>query len=373
VTSFLERYVRGDCLQVWDELLALGEAVRDEPLYTDARAVAHETMQRVRANLEMLIPRLRAVGYDFGYAWLAAEAEWEAQHRTPLTAQAFQQMRDMGVSEDLLQEMAEHDGDEEDLEWKRAFVRQPHPILQPPAPEVREHLRELERLVGPIPLSLAAWYEQVGAVDFVGVAPDRWGATPILVPPGSATVYQLQREATTPGEPSDSPATDSAPDAPAYSFQPVPLGPDQGASGECVAQPAGTADDADGREWAHLRPALAGAPHDLDPLYVYPLETVLQSIRWQVAHQGTGQSAGTSYVELAPDEYFKYFVSGGGPYAMRVPDARVDAPLEGEWHQTTFVNYLRICLEWAGFPGLVTRTASHNAELARLREGLLPM
>ena len=69
----------------------------------------------------------------------------------------------------------------------------------------------------------------------------------------------------------------------------------------------------------------------------------------------------------------KYFVSGGGQYGVRVPDARIDAPLEGEWHQTTFVNYLRICFAWVGFPGLETRIDPQNVQFARLREGLLPM
>jgi hypothetical protein len=83
--------------------LALGEAVREEPLYADAHAVAHETMRRVRANLELLVPRLRAAGYDFGYAWLAAQAEFDEEHRTPMTPEWLQQMREMGVSELLLE------------------------------------------------------------------------------------------------------------------------------------------------------------------------------------------------------------------------------------------------------------------------------
>jgi hypothetical protein len=58
---------------------------------------------------------------------------------------------------------------------------------------------------------------------------------------------------------------------------------------------------------------------------------------------------------------------------VRVPDARIDVPLEGEWHQTTFINYLRICFAWAGFPGLETRIDPENVEFACLREGLLPM
>jgi hypothetical protein len=326
---------------------------------TDARAVAHETMRRVRANLELLVPRLRAAGYDFGYAWLAAQADFEEEHRTPMTPEWLQQMREMGVSEILLQEMEEHDGEEN--AWMYELAQQPHLVVQPPAPEVHDQLRELERLVGPLPLSLMAWYEEVGAVNFVGVPPDHCAGARMLIPPGSGPVYVLQREAAEPTEPD----AVRPPGTPKYSYQPVLPGMDQAAAAEFIPQIAETNDATGG--------ARVSAPtrvhHDLDPLYVYPLEEVLQSIRLQVADPGEGQY----YVDLAPDEYFKYFVSGGGQYGVRVPDARIDAPLEGEWHQTTFVKYLRMCFAWAGFPGLETRIDPQNVEFARLREGLLPM
>ena len=45
MTSFLERYQQGACEEVWADLLALGEQVYTEPLYTDALAVARETMR----------------------------------------------------------------------------------------------------------------------------------------------------------------------------------------------------------------------------------------------------------------------------------------------------------------------------------------
>ena len=51
MSNFLERYEQGKHEQVWDELVALGAAVREEPLAADARAVAHETMRRARANV----------------------------------------------------------------------------------------------------------------------------------------------------------------------------------------------------------------------------------------------------------------------------------------------------------------------------------
>jgi hypothetical protein len=349
MTRFLDRYLRGEYVQVWDELQALGEAVRDEPLYSDARAVAHETMRRVRANLELLVPRLRAAGYDFGYGWLAADAEWEEQHHTPPTPDEVQQMRDMGLNEELLQEIAEQSGDES--VWKYELARQPHVALQSPTPDSQEQLHELERLVGPLPLSVLAWYEEVGAVNFVGVEPEWWGGPRMLIPAGDGPVYRLERDVVQPSQSGANATTDGS----AYHYRPVPRTAVHDAAVERIEGLAQT----------------AGAQHNLDPLAVYSLDEVLRAVRRQVAHPIPGRDA--YYLDLAPDEYFKYFVSGGGPYGIRVPDARVDAPLEGEWHQTTFVNYLRICLQWVGFPGLAFRIDAHSADLARLREGLAPM
>ena len=52
---------------MWADLVALGAAVREEPLYSDAWAVACETMRRVRKNIELLIPRLDALDYRFAH------------------------------------------------------------------------------------------------------------------------------------------------------------------------------------------------------------------------------------------------------------------------------------------------------------------
>ncbi|MGZ6376098.1 MAG: hypothetical protein ACXWPI_15445, partial [Ktedonobacterales bacterium] len=72
--TYLERYLAGEYEQVWAELQALGAAVREEPLHSDALAVARATMRRVRENLEMLIPRLVKAGYQFGYGWVQPPA-----------------------------------------------------------------------------------------------------------------------------------------------------------------------------------------------------------------------------------------------------------------------------------------------------------
>src|SRR5260221_9203460 len=270
MSTFLERYERGEHVQVWDELLALGEAARAEPLYADAQAVARETMRRARHNVEALIARLLALGYQFGYAW------WDPDDRDMLAQDP------------------------------------PPPVYTPPRPDVKHQLAELEAHVGLLPLSLRAWYEQVGAVNFVGMFP-----VPDATDPDGFTCYlQFVRSG----------------------------GRDRG------------------RQFA-----TEDCGHDLDPLFIDSLEHILTDAIMP-SRPGSGYE-----IDLAPDEWLKYEVSGGGPYVITVPNSAADAIVEYEWHQTTFVNYLRTCFRWGGFPGLACKTQKPEKELAVLREPLLAM
>lgn len=124
MTSVLERYLHGECEQVWDELVALGAKIRKEPLYSDALAVARETIQRTRCNIEKLIPRLERLGYRFAYSWMERfEADWRQ--------------------------------------------KQP-PVIGQPIDSFQEKIAHLESTGEILPLSLRAFYEIVGAVNFVG-------------------------------------------------------------------------------------------------------------------------------------------------------------------------------------------------------------
>lgn len=112
--NYLQRYLNGEYAQVWAELLALGSSIRDEPLYSDAYAVARETMLRARNNVELLVSRLTTVGYRF---------------------------------------------------------RRPEMTWQPPNQESLATLVRLEREYGRLPLGLHAWYEFVGSINFMGSYP----------------------------------------------------------------------------------------------------------------------------------------------------------------------------------------------------------
>lgn len=269
--TFLQRYVAGEHEQVWAELVALGDAVREEPLYADAQAVARETMRRVLQNVLLLIRRLREVGYRFGYSWCTPD----------------------GV----------------------AFLRRelcPPLAFTEPDPDVRSQLDHLEAQVGPMPLALRAWYEQIGSVNSVGMYPV--------------------------DDPTD-------PEGFAHWQQVKALG------GPVSVQ-----------EYAAMQ-AARPCRHDLDPLWVYPLTYARDFL----------EGSTMSELAVAPDECFKLGQPGGGYYTLTLPNASADALVDYEWHDTTFVNYLRICFKWGGFPGLECKRRRPEKELAFLTEGLLPI
>jgi hypothetical protein len=107
--TYLERFLRGEHEQVWADLRDLGPAVRQTDVLADAQSVAVETMRRVRHNVEVLHRRLGDAGYLF---------------------------KDPG----------------------RAHV--------PPGEDATARLDDFEERHGPLPLSLRAFYEIVGTVDF---------------------------------------------------------------------------------------------------------------------------------------------------------------------------------------------------------------
>lgn len=124
MTTYLERYQSGEHETVWAELFALGVQVRQEPLLTDASAVARETMRRVRTNIELLIPRLETLGYQFGI--------WEDGKPVELYSGP----------------------------------------LRLPSAATPEGIAQVEQELGPLPLSLWAFAEVIGTVDFCGHHPE---------------------------------------------------------------------------------------------------------------------------------------------------------------------------------------------------------
>lgn len=142
--GYLERYLAGEHEQVWNELQALGPTVREQTNYSEAWEVALETMRRVRRNCERLISKLGGMGYVFG---------------------------------------TYPDG-------SRGYYSEGPLVL--PSAATRADSAELEKRAGHIPLSLAAFWQEVGSVDFVGMT-SSWprGLDPLVVYPPAGAIYDL--------------------------------------------------------------------------------------------------------------------------------------------------------------------------------------
>ena len=185
---FLERYLAGEYAEVWRELVALGPRVRYKNYCTDAAAVAAEAMRRARHNVELLITRLDEMGFRFLTPELYEENRQQAGRRleeilnraalhssirdgTWDTAADFRKSKE---ARQAIENAADHSRAraEEFIDW--AVSSQPaalknRRVLAKPTKNTARDLDKLENMVGgPLPLSLRAWYEQVGGVSLLG-------------------------------------------------------------------------------------------------------------------------------------------------------------------------------------------------------------
>ena len=120
----LDRYLAGEHEAVWRDLLALGTAVREDPHAADALAVAYETMGRVEENVRTVSGRLVRSG----------------------------------------------------------FTKSDGRLHAPPNRSVDMQIRQLEKVAGTLPISLRAFYEIVGSVDWIGNHTSLVACPPCAVP-----------------------------------------------------------------------------------------------------------------------------------------------------------------------------------------------
>jgi hypothetical protein len=116
-----------------------------------------------------------------------------------------------------------------------------------------------------------------------------------------------------------------------------------------------------------------GLPLDLaglDPVAIVPAREVTYLFaEWADERTGVNpEIAGPFRVDLAPDYLHKANISGGPAYGIELPYLGADAPLVNEEHALPFVDYLRLCFRWGGFP----RLERHAAD-ARVYDFLRPM
>ena len=197
VSNYYDRYQRGERIEVWSDLIALGDAVRQEPVYSDAVAVARETMTRARENVETLITRLDGIGYEFltpqrAMQGLAAHLEGmqafaakqlEALHTNQFTGFESLEAIQAGFIKNQFVPAAEQIANsprmQQLVEWMRAGESAESPAnslgdmnIYTRAANRDAELENVERILGgPLPISLRAWSEAVTRVSFLGSHP----------------------------------------------------------------------------------------------------------------------------------------------------------------------------------------------------------
>ena len=105
-------------------------------------------------------------------------------------------------------------------------------------------------------------------------------------------------------------------------------------------------------------------PITTDPLVVYGLDEGALEYDEDSEEEGAPVA-----ITIAPDDLHKANISGGDPYTMELPDPRADGELVGERHELFFVDYLRLCFAFGGFPGYEGRDGPQ--ELRTLAAGLV--
>lgn len=304
MATYLERYCDGEHEDVWNELVKLGESVRQEPTYADALAVARETMRRVRANIEILIQRLIHIGFVFGYDHRLLE-------QLPNTQSALDWGRYFEMSAWVREQppiFLSAKLVEEEIAEKAVLDHPFHfdnevELLQEERPRPMRHfIDEIEQVMGPIPLSVRAWYEEVGAVNFFG--------------------YHAQWKELTPS-------------------------------------------------YANRHPEGGGAYSLMN--YCDPLQVCALDERCMAQIHQRYVPGKTYLFEFAPDRHFKDYCAGTStPNAFVFPDAGVDAIIGTSYSSSTFVEYLRVSLKWAGFPGMMEWPTVPKEALAFLTHNLPP-
>jgi hypothetical protein len=231
--EWLQRYTSGQYEQVWEEMLLLGERIRDEPFFSAAKEVVVETMTRVRHNAQLLYKKLIDIDYSFG--------------------------DDMDEPEDF-----------------EPFVA--------PAPDVEEQLDKHEAKIGRLPMSVRYFSMIVGTVRFAGRSP------------------KINCELSDP-------------------------------------------------LWFDL---LGSLWHEFDA--------------WESEWY---EGCEPLWASISPNDQGKAGEYDEPQYAIVLPDASVDCQVKEERHETTFVNMLRICFKWGGFPGFQLEHAEPPAICQELAQGML--
>jgi hypothetical protein len=264
--------------------------------------------------------------------------------------------REVASVQEQLAQLRDARGQEAQLPENRAFT--------PPPNDVVQRLDAFEDAIGPLPLSVRAWCEIVGSVDFIGEYPglasfqhEGFDMREMIrgmlrQSPGLANAYREMDEAQLRAQ---------------LASLPFPIEHVSGLH-EIVREEMASGE---GFGSADRGPATWIG----DPLYFRfdvdegKARTLVED---QLADRPPAMDAGGAgfLLDVAPDRTHKANMSGDA-YSVVLPDASADAYLHGT--DLHFVAYLRNSFLWGGFPGLENHEGRDNALIVYLREGLEPL
>jgi hypothetical protein len=94
-----------------------------------------------------------------------------------------------------------------------------------------------------------------------------------------------------------------------------------------------------------------------DPIQIASLDSVVEVVTeegWQedIQQYVDDKNFGFAFLDVAADDLHKDNISGEPAYAIQITNHRsIDSNFLNEPNNTTFINYLRICFQYCGFPG----------------------
>lgn len=94
-----------------------------------------------------------------------------------------------------------------------------------------------------------------------------------------------------------------------------------------------------------------------DPIQIRSLDEIVSYVTneyWKedIQNYVDDEYFGFAFLELSADGLHKDNVSGGSPYSLKIEKtSTIDSDFMNEPHDTTFIDYLRICFDYCGFPG----------------------
>ena len=93
-----------------------------------------------------------------------------------------------------------------------------------------------------------------------------------------------------------------------------------------------------------------------DPIQIRSLDGLVSEVTdeyWRESMQECPDDEGRASLDISADDYHKDNISGGPAYSILLTtQPSVDSLLLNEQNNTTFIDYLRICFEHCGFPGI---------------------